>query len=236
MKSCVLPFALAFLLIVQLNSCAQTADTSDKIKQVENNLVANVQTEGDSPINIKDRMTYYHIKGVSIAVIHNYKIEWAKGYGWADDSLKIPVTPKTLFQAGSISKSLNSIGVLELVEQKKIDLYTDINTYLRSWKFPYDSLSKGKKITVANLLSHTAGLTVHGFGGYEKGEAIPTVVQVLDGKKPANSAAVRSMYAPGLKYEYSGGGTTISQLIIMDITNGPYDIYLLIYVLIRVGI
>ena len=226
MKSCVLPFALAFLLIVQLNSCAQTADTSDKIKQVENNLVANVQTEGDSPINIKDRMTYYHIKGVSIAVIHNYKIEWAKGYGWADDSLKIPVTPKTLFQAGSISKSLNSIGVLELVEQKKIDLYTDINTYLRSWKFPYDSLSKGKKITVANLLSHTAGLTVHGFGGYEKGEAIPTVVQVLDGKKPANSAAVRSMYAPGLKYEYSGGGTTISQLIIMDITNGPYDKYM----------
>ena len=226
MKSCVLPFALAFLLIVQLNSCAQTGDSSDKIKQVENNLVANVQTEGDSPINIKDRMTYYHIKGVSIAVIHNYKIEWAKGYGWADDSLKIPVTPKTLFQAGSISKSLNSIGVLELVEQKKIDLYTDINTYLRSWKFPYDSLSKGKKITVANLLSHTAGLTVHGFGGYEKGEAIPTVVQVLDGKKPANSAAVRSMYAPGLKYEYSGGGTTISQLIIMDITNGPYDKYM----------
>jgi CubicO group peptidase (beta-lactamase class C family) len=212
MRTSVKTTAVAFIFFFQLSACAQNGDTDGKIKQVESTVVP--------------RMAYYHIKGVSIAVIHNYKMEWAKGYGWADDSLKIPVTTQTLFQAGSISKSLNSIGVLELVQEKKIDLFTDINTYLKSWQFPYDSLSKGKKITIANLLSHSAGLTVHGFGGYEKGSAIPTLEQVLDGKTPANSAAVRSKYEPGLKYEYSGGGTTISQLIVMDVTGEPYDKYM----------
>src|SRR6185312_2227606 len=113
-----------------------------------------------------------------------------------------------------------------LAQEGKLNLYTDINDYLKTWKFPYDSLSKGKKITIANLLSHTAGLTVHGFAGYEKGDSIPTISQILDGKKPANSAAVRSMYQPGLKFEYSGGGITISQLIVQDVTKQPYDKYM----------
>ena len=227
--------ALAFILFIQLNACAQSADTQDKIKQVEKNLAGNIQIEGEGPYNMADRMAYYKIEGVSVAVIHNYKIEWAKGYGWADDSLKIPVTTQTLFQAASISKSLNSVGVLKLVQDKKIDLYADINTYLTTWKFPYDSLSKGKKISMANLLSHTGGLTVHGFGGYEKGEAIPTIVQILDGKKPANSDPIRSMYEPGLKSEYSGGGITISQLIVMDVTHQPYDKYMYEHVLKPLG-
>ncbi|SDP33279.1 CubicO group peptidase, beta-lactamase class C family [Mucilaginibacter sp. OK268] len=223
MKSTIFSGALALVSIVGLTTCGRISDTAEKIQQVENNLTTVIQSENDGTYNLKDRMTYYHIHGVSIAIIHNYKIEWAKGYGWADDSLKIPVTTQTLFQAGSISKSLNSVGVLKLAQDKKIDLYTDINTYLRSWKFPHAPLSKGKKLTIANLLSHTGGLTVHGFGGYEKGDAIPTILQVLDGKKPANSPAVRSMYEPGLKYEYSGGGITISQLIVMDITHEPYE-------------
>ncbi len=226
MKKAITLLPAVFLLLGPLAGCTQNIDTAEKIKQVENNLVKNRQPEGEGPYSLKERMTFYHIQGLSIAVIHNYKLEWAKGYGWADDSLKIPVTTETLFQAGSISKSLNGVGVLKLVQDKKVDLYTDINTYLQSWKFPYDSLSKGKKITIANLLSHSAGLTVHGFGGYEKGAGIPTIPQVLDGKKPANSPAVRSMYQPGVKYEYSGGGTTISQLIMMDITHRPYDQYM----------
>jgi CubicO group peptidase (beta-lactamase class C family) len=226
MRTAVLTTALAFIFFIQLSAFAQTVDTIGKIKQVESSLAGNIMAEGDTRYTLKDRMAYYHIQGVSIAVIHNYKMEWAKGYGWADDSLEIPVTTLTLFQAGSISKSLNSMGVLKLAQEKKIDLFTDINTYLKSWKFPYDSLSKGKKITIANLLSHSAGLTVHGFGGYEKGDTIPTLEQVLDGKKPANSPAVRSMYEPGLKSEYSGGGTTISQLIVMDVTSQPYDKYM----------
>ena len=225
MKLTSLSLSLAILLFVKTNTNAQSrnAEVDDKIKQVENNLIPDIQTGNDGPTNITDRMAMYKVHGVSIAVIHNYKIEWAKGYGFADDSLKIPVTTQTLFQAASISKSINSVGVMKLVQDKKIDLYADINTYLTTWKFPYDSVSKNKKISVANLLSHTAGLTVHGFGGYEKGEAIPTITQILDGKKPANSDAIRSMFEPGIRSEYSGGGITISQLIVMDVTHQPYD-------------
>jgi CubicO group peptidase (beta-lactamase class C family) len=224
MKTNTILLTCAFLFFIKINASAQySSDINEKIQRVEKNLIPNIQTENDGPMTMQDRMTFYKVHGVSVAVIHNYKIEWAKGYGYADDSLKVPVTPQTLFQAASISKSLNSVGVLKLVQEKKIALYTDINAYLTSWKFPYDSLSKNKKITVANLLSHTGGLKVHGFDGYEKGKEIPTIEQILDGKKPANSPAIRSMYEPGIKSEYSGGGITISQLIVMDVTHQPYD-------------
>ncbi len=202
-------------------------EVETKIKKVENNLSGWLQI-GEVPTKwtLAERMKFYHANGVSVAVIRDYKIEWAKGYGWADSAEQRPVTTTTLFQAGSNSKSLNAVGVLKLAQEGKLDIYSDINNYLRSWKFPYDSLSKGKKITLANLLSHTAGLTVHGFPGYEKGDTIPTLIQILNGEKPANTAAIRSMYEPSLKHEYSGGGTTISQLIIEDVTGQPYDKYM----------
>src|SRR5450432_3336068 len=187
-----------------------TDEVEKKIQTVENNLGSWVYVEGEANWSLTDRMKFYHVNGVSIAVIKNYKIEWARGYGWADSAEQRPVTTATLFQAGSISKSLNAVGVLKLMQDGKLNLNTDINEYLRSWKFPYDSISHGKKITIANLLSHTAGLTVHGFPGYSRGDTIPTLLQVLDGKHPANTEAIRSAFEPSLKYQYSGGGTTIS--------------------------
>jgi CubicO group peptidase (beta-lactamase class C family) len=198
-----------------------------KIKEVENNLAGWVQIDDSTRVwNLMDRMKFYRVKGLSIAVIHNYKLEWARGYGWADEAEQRPVTVNTLFQAGSISKSLNSVGVMKLEQEKKISLDDDINHYLKSWQFPYDSLSKGKIITLRNLLSHSAGLSVHGFPGYETGDSLPTIYQVLNGQRPANTAAVRSMIEPGLKYIYSGGGTTISQVMVTDATNMPYDQYM----------
>jgi len=228
-----IPFILVLL---QFQAKAQYPDSiAAKIKQVEDKVLPTVYVTGDKPMTLAERMAFYKVKGISVAVIHNYKIEWAKGYGFANDSLKLPVTTHTLFQAGSISKSLNAVGVLKLAQDKKIDLYTDVNNYLTSWKFPYDSVSKGKKITIANLLSHTAGLTVHGFGGYAVGEPIPTLPQVLDGKKPANSPPVRSAFEPGLRFMYSGGGVTISQLIVMDVTHQPYAKYMYANVLKPMG-
>jgi CubicO group peptidase (beta-lactamase class C family) len=221
MKSAIFSILFAFILFFRFDASAQSVD-STKIWAVERDIRPTIQLEGDTPMTIKQRMAFYKVKGMSVAVVQNYKVIWAKGYGFADDSLKSPVMVHTLFQAGSISKSLNSVGIMKLVQEKKIDLYADINTYLISWKFPYDSLSKGKKISTANLLSHTAGLTVHGFEGYTNGKPIPTIIQTLNGQKPANSPAIRSMYAPGLQYQYSGGGVTISQLILMDVTHQPY--------------
>lgn len=201
-------------------------ETELKIKEVENNLGFWIKVADEPNLTLKNRMNFYHVKGVSIAVIKDYKIEWARGYGWADSIEQRHVTSATLFQAGSISKSLNGVGVMKLVQDKRLNLYTDVNDYLSTWKFPYDSLSKGKKVNIANLLSHTAGLTVHGFPGYERGDTIPTLVQILNGEKPANTTAVRSSIQPGLKHEYSGGGTTISQLIIQDVSRKPYDVFM----------
>jgi CubicO group peptidase (beta-lactamase class C family) len=203
------------LLFAQTN---YSPETLQKIREVEQNIVGNTIINDNPPSTIAARMAKYNVKGMSIAVIHNYKIEWAKGYGWADEAEKRPVTPETLFEPGSISKSLNAVGILKLAQDKKVDLYTDINTYLTSWQFPYDSLSKGKKITLAQILSHNAGLSTHGFPGHNINGAIPTVFEVLDGKKPAVTPAVRSMFEPDLKFEYSGGGTTISQVLLTDVT------------------
>jgi len=204
-----------------------TKATEDTIQMVENNLSGQVHIQDSvNTWSIAKRMKENNVFGLSIAVISDYTIAWAKGYGFADTALQTPVTVHTLFQAASISKSLNAVGVLKLAQDKKIDLYADINNYLSTWKFPYDTVSQGKKISLANLLSHTAGLTVHGFGGYAPGEKIPAVTQILDGKKPANSAAVRSQAEPGLRSVYSGGGTTISQMIVQDITKQPYAVYM----------
>ncbi|WAC40741.1 serine hydrolase [Pedobacter sp. SL55] len=214
---------LIFILFLSLNTFAQSVN--DKIKLLENDL--NYWDKSKKKSSLKERMAFYNVNAVSIAVINDYKVEWIKAYGFADVSENRPATTQTLFQAASISKSFNSLGILKLVQEGKLALDNDINDYLTTWKFPYDEVSKGKKITIGNLLSHKAGLSVGGFGGYEKGKELPNTIQILDGLKPANSIAVRSVFEPGLKFQYSGGGTTISQLILENTTGEKYQDYML---------
>jgi CubicO group peptidase (beta-lactamase class C family) len=210
----------------QSNQPQYSKEVENKIKQVENNLGGWVQlTDSDVLYSLPERMDFYKVNGLSIAVVHNYKLEWARGYGLADVSEHRLVNPQTLFQAASISKSLNAVGILELVQAGRVSLTNDINNYFKTFKFTSDSLTHYKKITIANLLSHTAGLTVHGFAGYEVGDSIPTILQVLHGQRPANSEPVKSQFPPGFKVEYSGGGIAISQLIVTDVTQEAYDKY-----------
>jgi CubicO group peptidase (beta-lactamase class C family) len=227
-------FIPAFLLVANLlmQGCGQaeksTSGLQSRIRQVEENLIGMIRVEGEAEGNwtIPARMAHYKVPGLTIAVIKDYQLDWAKGYGYADVSENRKVTEETLFQAASISKSLNAMGLLKLAQDGNIDLNSDINTYLKGWKFPYDDFSKGKKITISNLLSHTAGLSVHGFRGYGPHEPIPGLVDILEGKSPANSDAVRSMFEPGTAMQYSGGGTSITQLIVTDVTNTPYDVFM----------
>ncbi|MGV0753458.1 serine hydrolase [Empedobacter brevis] len=221
-----------FFLIFSSFTLAQ--NINEKIKSFEHNLNAWDKTKHKKS-TLKERMNFYEVNAVSIAVVKDYKIEWIKAYGLADVSEKRPTTTETLFQAASISKSFNSLGILKLVEAQKLNLDKDFNTFLKTWKFPYDSISKGRKINIAQLLNHTAGLSVGGFGGYEKGQALPSITQILDGAKPANSNAVRSIFEPGLKFQYSGGGTTVSQLILEDTTGEEYADYMLKNVLQPLG-
>lgn len=235
MKKILLLLSISLLVWPLIGQTTYSKEVEAQIKQFENSLAGRIKIEGQENYNIADRMAFYKIKGLSVAVVRDYQVVWAKGYGWADESEKRPVTTETLFEPGSISKSLNAVGILKLVQDKKLDLYTDINTYLTSWKFPYDSISNSKKITLAQLLSHSAGLGVHGFPGYDRLAKIPTLQQVLDGEPPANTPAVRSEFEPGLKYQYSGGGTTISQLILTDMTRQPYDVFMYDHVLKPMG-
>lgn len=193
-----------------------------RIERIEKGLLPAVLIKGTAAWTIQDRMTHYKVPGVSIAIIRDFKIESAKAYGVKDIETNEPVNPETLFQAGSISKSVAAMVALKKVEQGKIALDENINNKLTSWKLPDNEFTAKKKVTLANLMSHTGGLTVHGFPGYAPGEKIPTLPEVLDGAAPANTPAVRVDFEPGAKYRYSGGGVTIEQLAITDIEKKPY--------------
>ncbi len=171
---------------------------------------------------LAERMSEMKTPGVSVAVINDGAIEWARGYGLTETGTATPVTPRTLFQAASISKPVAALGALRLVEQGMLSLDEDVNAVLKSWKVPENEFTKTEKVTLRRLLSHTAGLTVSGFGGYPAEAPVPTVLQVLDGEKPANSAAVRVDVVPGKIRRYSGGGFTVAQQLMTDVTGRPF--------------
>lgn len=196
-----------------------------RIQLVENQVgVKRFVPEKSLHPGMEARMAVFGIKGMSIAVIHHYKIDWVKHYGMADVERKTPVTDETLFEPGSISKSVHALGVMKLVETKKLDLFQDVNRYLKSWQFPYSEKAKGRKITLAHLLSHSAGLNNSGFGftAFKDGDSLPTIPQILEGKLPATNEPVQSLFEPGKKFQYSGGGTMLSQLVLMDQTQAGY--------------
>jgi CubicO group peptidase (beta-lactamase class C family) len=201
----------------------QTADAATvrrRIERVEDGLLPPAVVKGESPAKMKlaDRMQFYKTPGVSIAVINEGRIEWARGYGVLEAGGKEPVTAATLFQAASISKSLSAMLALRLVQQGRLDLDSDVNQRLVSWKVPENEFTKEQKVTLRRLLAHTAGITVPGFLGYPVGKAVPTLRQILEGEKPANSPAIRVDMPPGAKFRYAGGGYIILQQLIMDVT------------------
>jgi CubicO group peptidase (beta-lactamase class C family) len=212
---------LLLINLVPFTALGQT-DLDARIKRVEQGLLPAVLIKGVPSWSIEERMKQLKVPGLSVAVVKDFKIEWAHSYGIKDSDTKEPVTTETLFQAGSISKPVAAMVALKRVQQGKIALDENINNKLQTWKLPDNEFTARKKVTLANLLSHTGGTTVHGFPGYAPGEKIPTLSQVLDGVEPANTAAVRVDLEPGTKVRYSGGGTTIAQLAIMDIEKKPY--------------
>jgi CubicO group peptidase (beta-lactamase class C family) len=178
---------------------------------------------GTKPFALKDRMRAYGVPGVSVAVIHKGKLEWARGWGVRDANSCAPVTPQTDFQAASISKVVTALTVLRLVERGRLNLDRDVNDYLTSWKLPRDEKLAPKSVTLRELLSHTAGLNVWGFPGYAVGARIPTPVQVLNGAAPANTEAVKVVLQPEQKWQYSGGGYVITQVALSDLTGEPFE-------------
>ena len=205
------------------NTPTASPEAAQHIKHVENGLVGAVVLKGDAQAThtLAARMKELNVPGVSVAVLHNGVIEWAQGFGVSSVGGP-PINAETMFQAGSISKPLAAMAALRLVQQGKLSLDADINTELKSWKLPADPIQGGKPVTLRELLTHTGGTTVHGFPGYASNEAVPTLAQVLNGEKPANTPAIRSEAAPGSKWNYSGGGFTIMQQAVIDVTGEPF--------------
>lgn len=172
--------------------------------------------------DLPTRMKYYQVPGVSIAVINHGVIEWARGYGVVDTNTTQSITDDTLFQAASISKPLVAMATLYYVQTGVLNLDEDVNHKLLSWKVPDNEYTQDSQVTLRGLLSHSAGLTVHGFAGYTDKEEIPTLLQILDGEPPANSDPIEVFVAPGTLWQYSGGGYVVAQQLLEDVTDKPF--------------
>ena len=198
--------------------------TSARLQRVEETAFELAGKPGEAPLRLSlaELMKTFNVPGLSVAVIENYKVVDVKAYGVIGPGSSTPVTPKTLFQAGSISKPVAATGALALVEQGKLSLDKDVNKKLTTWKVPENDLTKTEKVTLRRIMSHTAGLTVHGFPGYDVDEPTPTLVQIFNGEKPANTAPIRVDILPGTKSVYSGGGVTIEQQLMLDVTGKPF--------------
>jgi CubicO group peptidase (beta-lactamase class C family) len=171
---------------------------------------------------VRTQMARRHIAGASLAIIQDGRIALARAYGVVDESTRAPVTTATLFQAGSISKPVSALGALHLVEQGKLSLDGDVNAKLTSWRVPENRFTATEKVTLRRLLSHSAGVTVHGFPGYDTADPVPSLIQVLDGAPPANTGPIRVDTTPGALWRYSGGGFTIMQQLMIDVSGTPF--------------
>ena len=240
-SSGLLSWALGAALAVSFPSVhtaqAPAASSAARAARVETGLLPGIVIAG-RPLPAKTlaaRMAELKTPGVSVAVINGGVIEWARGYGVAETGGSAPVTPQTLFQAASLSKPVAALAALRLVDKGKLALDEDVNARLTSWKVPENDFTKTEKVTLRRLLSHTAGLTVSGFPGYSADAPVPALVQILDGQKPANTAAIRADVVPGTIWRYAGGGYTVMQQLLMDVTARPFPLLLFELVLQPVG-
>jgi CubicO group peptidase (beta-lactamase class C family) len=203
----------------QHNSSAIAA----RISRVENGITrdAPLWSQDTQHVSIRERMAYYKTPGLSLALINDGRIEWARGYGLLEADRSTPVTPETIFQVCSISKHVAMAGVLRLVQDGRIDLDEDINHYLTSWHLPANG-DWQPRVSVRQLLAHTAGLTQNWYRGFGPGDPLPTLLDVLEGRPPANTPPIRAVLLPGSQFRYSGSHYSVLQQLLIDLTGAPF--------------
>jgi CubicO group peptidase (beta-lactamase class C family) len=216
---------------------------SKRIEQVENGLME-IQDGKLTKVNmgLPARMNHYHVPGLSVAVIDDYKIAWTKGYGVLEEGRPEQVAAETLFASGSISKPVSAAAALALVEKGHLKLDEDVNAKLRSWKVPENEFTKNEKVTLRRLLSHSAGLNEGGAPSFATGEEAFTAVQTLDAVPPMNSGSpyrqaepVRVQAVPGSRFLYSPGGYAIVTVLMEDVEKRPFQAILRDAVFKRLG-
>jgi len=166
-------------------------------------------------------MAHFAVPGVALALVADSELAKETAWGTKGAGGSDPVTPVTRFQACSISKPVAVFGMLRLVEQGVVDLDADVNDLLASWRVPPNAAWQ-PRVTLRQIASHSAGLTVGGFPGYARGAPLPTLTEILTGSAPANTEGVRVDTLPGVEFRYAGGGTMVLQQVLEDATGRPF--------------
>lgn len=193
-----------------------------RINNVTSGLQVETELEGSfRSCGLEERMRYYQAPGIGITIVDGGRISWSGGFGYRNARAREKVGSETIFLTGSISKPVFSLAVIKLVESGLIDLDRDVNEYLKRWKVPCRG-GWQPKVTLRQLLSHTAGTTVHGFPGYKRSAPVPGIVEILKGLPPSNTDPVMVNIIPGTTMRYSGGGVTVAQLAIEDAVGVPF--------------
>lgn len=219
-----LPLLIGTLLASQASLASAPRSEAARIRVFETSLRPAVSVAGqpEQRWTLQERMEHWKVPGVSVAVIRNGKVAWAKGYGVLQVGGKELVDTQTLFSVGSVSKVGAAAVTLRMVDAGKLDLDRDVNSYLNAWKVPANPYTIAHPVTLRGVMSHSAGLTVHGFADYQPNETLPTTVETLLGRAPAKNAKVEVIYTPGSRFQYSGGGTTVEQLAVEEATGGDF--------------
>ncbi len=168
------------------------------------------------------QMRRLHVPAVSVAVINDYKIDWARAWGVTEAGGDRPATSDTLFQAGSVSKPVASMAAMRLAQDGRLNLDANVNDYLKTWKVPDTAFTHSKPVTMRELLTNSSGTPQFGSPEYDIHARIPTLVEILDGIPPAYTPAVRVEAIPGSRWQYSNGGFEIAQQVVMDVTGEAF--------------
>lgn len=217
--------AYFFWFAVAQNVFALDADFVEK--KIEKELVC----VKDQCASLQDRMKHYHVPGVSIAIIDQGKIVWGKGYGVQDLKTKQAVTTQTIFQACSISKPVSALAILQLIQNNELNLDKNINDILTSWHISKNKFSEKQPVTIRKLLNHTAGFATGRTPMMPLQNELPSTVQILNGEAPALSKKAELEFVPGSKWQYSGIGYTILQLILEEHYGQPFPLIMREHVL-----
>lgn len=214
-------YRLASLIFLTLSLFSVAAHGQDYQTNIEQGLA---DPDIDvSELSIDELLERFNVPGVSIAVIRDFDIHWAKGYGIADVESGAAVNTETLFQAASISKPVNAMALLKAAEEGRFSIDEDVNKLLSSWQIPESEHTESAFVTPRMLASHTSGLGDGlGFPGYEPQVALPSLPQIFDGAEQSNVGVVRMARPPMTAFHYSGGGVTILQQLLLDTYDKPY--------------